>query len=595
MGRTILKAIITLIYVFGFNTSLKSQQETPYIINGIGQERIFIHYNAPLFFVGEYLYYRVYCLNSNTNNLSDISKIAYVRLIGEDGNTIFSQKVTLENGLGQGDFFIPVSVPSGNYKLIGFTRWMRNWEQEQFYQGDITIINPYSNDQKPFLGEDDMDSIPTKKNDAQDGFTKNGKAINFKNGNVTLSVPKKVYGKREKVALSLSASNERMALGNYSLSVRKIDDFSTAKSETAREFIQKAERVSSKPPTGDRGVLPELRGTLVRGQLKSVDTTRSLKGIPIALSIPGKEYLLQIAKTSETGTFYFNLNDPKDKGYAFLQVLGNKNKTFQIEIKEDSTTLDHKRLNFGSFKLDKSLDSIILERSIHNQIENAFFKAKPDTLASIQGTPAFYGTMGNTYKLDDFTRFPTLRETVLEIIDNVWIEEKDNSDFCFKIRSPYESEMDDDFNSLLIVDGLLVQNQKEFLEYDSRRIESIHVVRGVYRNGAQFFHGILDVKTFDSDYLTKIDLSIYNRIQFLNVLSKKKYFRQFYSEETQDEKEQIPDLRYQLLWVPNVKMGTREKYIDFFTSDVSGDFEVSLEGFSANGTPVSTKKVFSVN
>ena len=317
--------------------------------------------------------------------------------------------------------------------------------------------------------------------------------------------------------------------------------------------------------------------------------------VKASLSIPRRDYLLQIAETSETGAFYFNLKDAKDEGYAFLQVLGGKNKTFQIETKEDSTILDHKRLNFGNFKLDKSSDSIILKRSIHNQIENAFFKAKPDTLASVLGTPAFYGTMGNTFKLDDFTRFPTLRETVLEIIDNVWIEERDDSDFCFKVRSPYPSEMDNDFNSLLIVDGLIVQNQKDFLKYDSRRIESIHVVRGVYRLGAQFFHGILDVKTFDSDYLNKVDLSIYNRIQFLNVLAKKKYFRQFYSEETQDEKEQIPDLRYQLLWVPNVKMGTQEKYIDFFTSDVSGDFEISLEGFTANGTPVSAKKVFSVN
>ena len=117
----------------------------------MGKEGVFIHYNASLLFVGEYLYYSVYCLNKKTGKASDISKIAYVELIGEKGTVIFRQKIGLENGSGQGDFFIPVSVPSGNYKLIGYTQWMMNWGEASFFQGDVSILNPYTNMQKPFL------------------------------------------------------------------------------------------------------------------------------------------------------------------------------------------------------------------------------------------------------------------------------------------------------------------------------------------------------------------------------------------------------------------------------------------------------------
>ena len=64
-GQTILKK----------SSDLNGYQEIP-------QEKIFVHYNTNLLFSGEYLYYRVYCFTANSNKLSEISKIAYVELIG---------------------------------------------------------------------------------------------------------------------------------------------------------------------------------------------------------------------------------------------------------------------------------------------------------------------------------------------------------------------------------------------------------------------------------------------------------------------------------------------------------------------------------
>ena len=96
----------------------------------IPQEKVFVHYNTNLLFSGEYLYYRVYCFDANSNELSSLSKIAYVELVGEDKISVFKHKVRLNEGLGQGDYFIPTSVPSGNYKLIAYTQWMLTGEEE---------------------------------------------------------------------------------------------------------------------------------------------------------------------------------------------------------------------------------------------------------------------------------------------------------------------------------------------------------------------------------------------------------------------------------------------------------------------------------
>jgi len=129
----------------------------------IHHERVFVHHNTSLLFTGEYLYYKLYCFNESIDNLSKTSKIAYVELIGEHGQIIFKHKIKLDEGLGQGDFFVPTSIPSGNYKLLAYTQWMRNASGNNFFSSDISIINPYKVNQSEILSEDiEIENIPKK-------------------------------------------------------------------------------------------------------------------------------------------------------------------------------------------------------------------------------------------------------------------------------------------------------------------------------------------------------------------------------------------------------------------------------------------------
>ncbi len=97
-----------------------------------------------------------------------------------------------------------------------------------------------------------------------------------------------------------------------------------------------------------------------------------------------------------------------------------------------------------------------------NQIENAYFKVKPDTITSNVNELNFYGTKGITYLLDDYTRFPTIKETVLEILDNVWLTENKNDKYVFNLRTLNGEFNNSEFTSLLIVDGLFVQRSRLF-------------------------------------------------------------------------------------------------------------------------------------
>ena len=52
------------------------------------QEQVYVHVNSSFVFVGEYLYYTIYCLKDNTGELSDVSKIAYLKLVNQDREVV---------------------------------------------------------------------------------------------------------------------------------------------------------------------------------------------------------------------------------------------------------------------------------------------------------------------------------------------------------------------------------------------------------------------------------------------------------------------------------------------------------------------------
>ena len=195
------------------------------------QEEVFVHYNTSLLFAGESLLYSVHTLMRGANLSSELSKIAYVELVGEDGEVLFRHKVRLTNGRGQGDFFVPSNTPSGNYKLLGYTKWMVNSGIETFFQCDVGIINPFQSDQEILLKEK-----TTKADDSVHVMNK----VSASGNEVTMIFNKAGYGKRQRVLLTLVAMDKNVLGGNYSISIRK------------RELIHRPLTVSARSHSKDQ-------------------------------------------------------------------------------------------------------------------------------------------------------------------------------------------------------------------------------------------------------------------------------------------------------------------------------------------------------
>lgn len=588
MNRIIVIGTVFLVVVCGKLQAQSSNELAAY--KNLPQEKIYIHHNTTFLLAGEYLYYKLYCLDAQTDDLSMLSKIAYVEMVGENGKIIYKHKLRLDNGIAQGDFFVPVNVPSGNYKIVGYTQWMRNSNSQYFFQGDITVVNPYQGNQKSILKINDAtnDSISIKK----ESLAVKTEKIQKEDTNIKLVMDQKKFSNRAPVTITLKRLREQFSNGTYSLSVRKIDTINLPSRFKANNYYTDKEIKAS--GNSNDFFVPELRGDIVSGKIVAIDpnVNGDLGFKKVAISIPGENYEVKVATTDANGTFNFILDKEYNEDDALLQVLGEKNK-YKIEL-DPYVSPNYSTLKFNKFELTSAMKDLIVKRSIYNQIRNGYFTVKPDTLLPVKNKSAFYGSSAEVYDLDDYTRFPTLKETLVEIINNVWFKKNKEGNYILQVRAFTQTLQNSGFLPLVVIDGVLVQDHDDLVEYNANRIKRISILRDQYLLGSQVFQGLIEIETKDKDFHTRLVKDYIQKTPLFKPLPNKKYFRQQYTAATTSETNKIPDFRHQLLWMPDLKITEDDTEIEFFTSDNKGSFEVCLEGFTVEGKPVSLRDIITV-
>lgn len=557
--------------------TLSYGQNTSRTLNTIPSEKIFVHQNSASLISGEYIYYKLYCINTKTNTLSDISKVAYLKIINSNKNIVLEQKISLSKGQGQGDIFIPTSIPSGNYKLIAYTQWMVNNKEGNYFQNDITIINPYIGNQHLRDTEEDNTVL-----------TNTPSNVNKTNLELNISLNSSSYSTREKVSVVINSLKKDYQEGNYSISVKSTESISNPIKKTSKTYnalFKNTEQISLLS-SNDSIYLPEMRGELLQGKITSSDLNLPLSDINVALSILGDQRLFKIATTNESGMFYFNINKTYNHNEAFIQVFDKNKESYKISI-QNPPSINFDDLIFPKFKISSKTRNKILQKSIHNQIENAYYKVKPDSVKSIEPINLFPEKKMQTYFLDEYTRFPTLKETIIEIIPEIVFKKtKEHSFFKIRLNSKYN------ISPLVLLDGILIQNHEEIINYDSNKISEISYLKDEYIYGSRRFNGVIVIKTIDHVFKYREQGDYMKVIKLSKPQSIKKYFNQIY--QAGNKYNRIPDYRSQLSWNPDVKLSNQKTIFTFYTSDVQGDFEISLEGFSKSGKAVSLKKMITV-
>lgn len=141
-------AFVLLAMVHLFSTTTNAQDAFTAIPERFKQynkssqrEKLFVHTDKSFYLAGELLWFKIYNVNAVNYKPADLSKITYVEILDKDNKPVMQAKISLTRGKGNGSFYLPVSVSSGNYKLRAYTSWMKNFNAAFYFEKPVTIVN----------------------------------------------------------------------------------------------------------------------------------------------------------------------------------------------------------------------------------------------------------------------------------------------------------------------------------------------------------------------------------------------------------------------------------------------------------------------
>ena len=319
--------------------------------------------------------------------------------------------------------------------------------------------------------------------------------------------------------------------------------------------------------------LPEYRNDLLKGFIKA-NGDQSVENQIITFSVPGKEESLSLSKSDSAGRFLLNIEYIDGDREAYISVLNDDANLFEIKI-EDEFYKEYPKLKSLPLYYDSLLVKEIVANSIHLQVENAYHHLKNDRILTSKKKEKKEINF-RIFNVDDYTRFPTVRDSFIEYIPEIGISKSDN-DYDFEIRWPESLKGYRSTGIYLVLFDGVVASPQEVLSYSPYNIKTIKILAERYYIGPAKLDGLIFFTTMDED-LYGFEPHGLNYIY--KGMERKK---QYYTPNHNDPREiRIPDRRTMLLFETKSHPDLNTKY-ELFTSDIPGEYDVMLMGLSASG------------
>jgi hypothetical protein len=329
--------------------------------------------------------------------------------------------------------------------------------------------------------------------------------------------------------------------------------------------------------------IPEIAGNIIIGKLDKGLTSNKNNEITASISYPSKFTQNKGTSINQNGVGVFEFKKIYNDGQIILQVDSPYHKSkftlenpFYVERNNSkNTNLFNENLN--KIELNNNYRDIQVQNYYNAGLTNQFNPIIADSTA-------FYGKADRVYLLDNYSRFATLEEVIREYVTPLSLTKSDGK---FKL-SVYDEATKQFFKEkpLLLLDGVKINDVNKFLTYDPLKIRKLEVVSRLYYDGNNKYNGIINFTTYEGKMEGyELDPSSivldYKGLQANRIFAAPVY-------DTQNEIEnRLPDFRHLLYWNPTISIkGNETKQISFFTSDLKGNFLISIQGISNKGIPV---------
>ena len=588
-------------------------------------EKTYISTDREIYVSGDKIWCSAFCVDeANGLRPSSLSAIAYVEIVSEDG-TLESGKIALSDGRGAGTIEIPATAPTGNYRIVAYTAYTKNtpgFNPQEHISKTISIFNTSTKERVKngvkILSDSEYDALRTPASTpastpagthttgTHTTGTHSSSTYNAGTqpaaGALSITCHRSAEGYLEVVLtnnsatpadLSLSLSNrdgiippDNTSIGAFmGAAASAAQAAAGAESAAARASAGAASAGAESAPAAavsTAAELPEYEGEIIRGRIAgaTTDEIEGLKGRSAFISVPTEKSDLYSSVVDNDGMIKFVTNNIYGTKEMVCEIEDNDLARCHIEL--ISPFVSPKLKGIPALRMAPSIKEDLQRRGLSVQLCRSF---SADTLASlmpIRENPLIPSYDAIEYKLDDYKRFPVMRELFIEFINEIKVRRVDGKE-QLKVKTHLEERVSlfDKNNSLIMVDGIPVFDHSQVIEYDPLLVESVVVYPYKYYTGWRSFCGMANFVTYKKN-LPGIKFNDGVRVVQFKGCS---YPMAFTCQEIGDD---FPDYRELLYWHPQIKLPAGESSsIKVKIPANVKEIRICAEGMTENGTPFS--------
>ena len=535
-------------------------------------ERTYVCTDRHSYVAGEDVFCSVFCFDGGSGSLSDFSSVAYVELISPEGSAV-RVKMALQDGRGAGRLRLPSTLPTGNYRLIAYTALNRNEEDMDYFRGSrvISVYNTLSASRQESVV---LDAAPAAVEGKDRPY---GTAVEGKGRPYGAAAPAGLV--MEQRGDSLFLRNSGTECLDFCLSLSISDALPDPEGPGLADFLEARSGDRTTLRTDAKLSIPEYEGEIV-----SIRVPAMYSGVTAVLSGPGLRNDIYSSTVDSTGLVsFYTGNIYGDRDLVFELNSRDVNDDFSLEVLSPFASPELDRDGVPELHLNGSVAEDLKRRSVAMQISRHF--GIDEYMDSLQLRPdlLFKGGAMTVYEMDDYTRFPTMRETIVEYVREVHIRRQDGEPVLKivpgKSFESYSSMLGG--NALVLVDGVPVSEHGRVLDLNPALLRRICIYPYDVSTGSCIYSGVVNFISFRGDmaglqFPGRVRILDFHGVTFPVTVGAAK------------EDSLSPDYRYTRIWQPLLHLEAGEELALPLGKCGAEELRLELEGVVGRSVAFST-------
>lgn len=381
------------------------------------------------------------------------SKVAYVE-ISDTKQMCAQAMVALENGIGWGEIALSPMMHSGNYQMTVYTRAMRNDGPDTYFKTIIGIVNA-----DRLSRRDDILFLPKEQYEQSQDVETSGAKFRREGKEVVVDIPSEYIGH-----CSVAVEHTKLLIDNQAAPAEQLE----------------------KNSVGDVRLTSELEGHIVTARtVRKIDN----KDIKTRLVLVGQTANVYDGQPQSDGSFCYYTNNVYGTQPSLVNGYTPEGEAIQMKLVSPFAVTLPKALPQLTVYCDKQE---IVTRSMEARRQHAINEwLNVDSL--VHSTGFMNSQPDRFYDLDEYTKFNTINEIIIEFVKGVKRKKTNGINFLYTFDT--ENHKFSMWPALVLLDGMPVYDIDEILSYDANLVKYVQIYNKRYTFGNSCCQGVISFIT----------------------------------------------------------------------------------------------------